>query len=215
MVITRQGGGVQQNQHLSILVLWKFTEELRLEGASGGHLVCMPLFKQGHLRQVAQDHIQTASECGQSPTPLGSLWTVLSHSHSSSLSSEETSHVSVHAYWLLTCHWTLKSLALSSYYSPLFSYTDTLRNPKLPLGYTVPILCLSMCAPTRLCAADTSFWAWPFSQFSIHLTAYSSSCYFISFSVRILCKTVSKISLKSWLTISTALPSSTKPIISS
>lgn len=59
------------------------------------------------------DHIQTASEYGQSPPLLGSLLTALSHTHGSSLSSEETSHVSVHAYSLLTCHWTLKSLVLS------------------------------------------------------------------------------------------------------
>ena len=39
-----------------------FTEQLRLEGTSVGHLVQPPCFKQGHLEPVAQGHVQTSFE---------------------------------------------------------------------------------------------------------------------------------------------------------
>jgi len=36
----------------------RLKEKLRLEGTSGGHLVSVLLLKQGHLQQVAQDHVR-------------------------------------------------------------------------------------------------------------------------------------------------------------
>lgn len=44
--------------HLAYMIIKSgFTELLRLEATSSGHLV-EPLLKQGHLAQAAQDHIQ-------------------------------------------------------------------------------------------------------------------------------------------------------------
>lgn len=41
-----------------------------VEGSSGSYLVLLPLHKQGHLGLIAQDHVQTAFEEGDSTVPV-------------------------------------------------------------------------------------------------------------------------------------------------
>ena len=62
-----RGWGVWQGCQFVLHGLWemlgcsRIAGRLKWEGPSGGHPI-QPLLKQGHLRQVAQDHVQAALE---------------------------------------------------------------------------------------------------------------------------------------------------------